>query len=146
MIKEFKYQWLVNELRINHMCPFHTCKEDVILAFRWADNSNDYEDNFLPRILIDRKRNVPSRQNDSSEESLCSRCGLSMFNSFEHAKKNYSGLPDRTKNLLGYTHIVSGQIDSNDGIVTIPNKHGHFDIFEYKNTSLIEKFSIVEEI
>lgn len=145
-MQRLKYQNLIDEQKLNSDCPNKNCRPvDNLEAFRWSFNPIAHEDNFLPKLLYDRKKGIPTRINSSDDSVLCSCCALSMFSTLEKAKTKFESIPKLNRKLLGYTHIAKGVL-TNDGLISQINNQGHFDFFEYEEVDLKAKFVIIEEL
>ncbi|MCD4795454.1 MAG: hypothetical protein K8R54_19645 [Bacteroidales bacterium] len=144
-IRKLKYQDLIDEQNLKLVCPNSNSKFAQITAYRWTFFPIENEDNFLPKLIYDKKKNIPHRINSNNESLICSSCGLSMFNSEINASKKFFSIPLRNRKLLGYTHISKGNLD-NHGLMSEISKTGHFDFFEFIDVDLKNKFSIDTEL
>lgn len=135
---EYKYQRIISSL---YNCPPDDCFSAEIDAFRFVQGDIKDENNFLPGILSN-----PSRANDQSDHFVCSYSGLSFFSSIEQAKAKYNKFRfnKRIAKALG-SHIAQGKLSSEDGVITPPNRDGHFDLHEFEGIDLQNKFTIVCE-
>ena len=89
-------------------------------------------------------RRINSKQ-FSKDKMKCSGYSLSLFNTLENAITKYAKLQKNMRNIkktIG-DHIALGSIDKTDGYVTEPNKHGHFDLHEFDDVNLKNKFSVI---
>ena len=144
--KPLKYHEIIKEQNLDSNCPFSDCYEANLTAYRWVKLPIEDEDNFLPKLILDRKHNKPPRRNNSDDKTICSDCALSMFDDKDKATKKFNKYPKRTRNLLGYSHVAKGEIAQSDGVITQISNSGHFDLFEYENVSLKHKFIISGEL
>jgi len=131
-----KYQKQTEEIP---NCPSPDCKSLTIEAFRFVFEDIHHRNNFLPALLINPKRQL------TKDSDKCSGYALSFFCSAETAKSQYLKLKKRNKNIgksIG-THIAQGVVNETDGLVSEINRNGHFDLHEFENTDLKNKFRII---
>jgi len=127
-------------------CPPITGKNITTDSYRFVFNDINHKNNFLPALII-----TPKRINSkifSEDRMKCSGYALSLFNKLENAIKRYVKLQKSVRNIkktIG-DHIASGLIDKSDGYVTEPNKHGHFDLHEFDDVHLKNKFSVIYDL
>lgn len=141
-----KYQDLINKQPVKIKCPFEGCLQGKRTGFRWIYLPIEDKLNFIPKQIYDELKGVPPRTNTPEDFILCSSCGISMFNSQESATKSYLSIPSSTRNKLGYTHLASGEISEEHGVMTGISVNGHFDLFEFEGVELRETFVTLEEI
>ncbi len=142
---KIKYQDLINQQKLSSECPFATCTTSTGEGFRWIFLPIENNDNFLPSILLNQKRNIPLRRNSGDDNSKCSSCAISMFDSEVHAVEKFNNFPKHIREMLGYTHVAQGVIDGL-GLKSRTNKSGHFDFFEFEDVDLLSVFIIVNDL
>jgi|GEM_PF-1530067 len=145
MNKTYKYQRQMDEKGLKELCPFTNCREADIPAYRWGIAPIENPENFLPAFLYNQIRQIPPRANSNNDFESCSTFALSMFTSLETAKNRFNGMFERNKKMLGYTHVLSGNILKSMGVISEINKGGHFDLFEYEGIELRNSFEVVGE-
>lgn len=117
-------------------CPPAAAASSPRTGFRFVHKAND-PDSFLPVECIKPRRGT-------GQPVSCSSCGLSMFDTEDHARKKYKALAASGKNVrleLG-GHLAKGALTAADG-THHPAKPGHFDFYEYDTANLHAAFSIV---
>lgn len=106
-------------------------------AFRLVQNPLSATD-FLPPAKVNH-----GRQKFGKRPVNCGAFALSYFKTYEQAQSQRCKLValygPSTK--IG-DYIASSLIEPNDGLCTQPNGHGHFDLYEEKNTALENKSSV----
>ncbi len=143
---KLKYSREIKELGLKIDCPYKDCSTINTNSFRWIKMPLKNINNYLPRIILNYSNSIPLRRNDLSDNSKCSDCGLSMFNSKENAIRKFFGFPERIRKNLGYTHIASCNISEEDGLSSKINLQGHFDFFEFVDINLADKFELIGEL
>jgi len=133
-VPNLKYQKEVDEMD----CDFKGFVERERVAFRWTFENIDDQRNFLPRFLLQPKR----------ERNDCIGWGLSFYTTQEAAKKRLIDIVGYRKNLykkLG-DHVAKGNLIKNDGLSDKEQDNGHFTHFEYEKIDLTLTFNVVEKI
>lgn len=106
--------------------------------------SADAVNNFLPPGI-----QKPERVDDEQRSHLkCSFFAISMFTTKDKALKHYEKLKGRNPMIhlrLG-SFIAEGDITPSDGVISAPNKHGHFDLHESKSADLAKSFKVLEKL
>lgn len=144
MTKNYKYQIDIDLISKECQCPtseYFSFGEKE--AFRFVFEDPDHPNNFLPPLKIN-----PSRFLSKESMEKCHGLGLSLYGKKENAKKKFEELISTFKNFkktIG-THIAKGIITDEDGHITKENKITHFDIYEFENVVLNEKFVIIEAL
>ena len=141
MSKPLKYQELITEIATNGQCPFDGCDQKQLAGFRWSFEDTSIDDIYLPTSLVDRAKNIPRRIN--SEVDHCKSCGLSLFVSYDAAKKKWNRFPQRTKEKMGFTHVLQLDITAEIGVSSNSDKDGHFTFFEYAESVNKEMYQMV---
>lgn len=139
-LKGMKYN--VDLCAIND-CPPLTSERVQRQAYRFVFNPI-CEKSFIPQG-IKKPQRVSGSTNDVER---CSLLGLSMFIDEEKALTRYQELKSKFKNinkLIG-THLAAGIIEPKHGLITKPNKQGHYDLFESKDIDLCLDFKITLDL
>lgn len=110
---------------------------ESLTAFRLVKNPLSADD-FLPPARLN-----GGRQKVGGRPVSCSAFALSYFETYEQAQSHRCKLVAQhgEKLKLG-DHIAQSLIDPADGLCTRPDKRGHFDLYEEKNTALASKSSV----
>lgn len=140
----FKYDTLIKAKKLIG-CPPDSCTPKTILGFRWVYDSISNENNFLPSHLFDSKVLKKDTSNEDNRVS-CLKCGLSVFSELRFAKSQYNSLSRRIKQKFSYTHIASGQIRPEDGVVSEVRNNGHYTFFESEQSEPHKTFEIIDTI
>lgn len=119
-------------------CPPKNAISKKMTAFRYVNNPIRKED-FNNYIKLGK---LP-RQTEKSHE-ICSRCGLSMFNTLSAAIAKYNNLPKKSS--FEYTHVAKGELHPDDGKCSDTNKLGHFTFHEFYDCDLVPKFKIETQL
>lgn len=112
-------------------------KEQDRLSYRWVFEDIKDQRNFIPRYF-----------DETVDRTIAEGWALSFFDTSEQAKTRLLKLVKDKEFLfkkLG-THIAKGELKTHDGISNNSNKFGHFDLFEYENVILDERFDIMEQV
>lgn len=123
-------------------CPPKNCKPGTREAFRVVHADFSHPNNFRPSVAINPQRAFPN------DEKKCSACALSLFTTkdavinFIHSIEKTN--PKIRKSLGG--HIASGVVQPSDGLLSIPDNHGHFDLFEAAGANLAQRFKAIGAI
>jgi hypothetical protein len=78
----------------------------------------------------------------------CLGFALSVYDSFNNAKKAFENVIKRFKNfpkIVGH-RLAQIEVKKDDGLATEPAMSGHFDFFEYANTDLRTKIVDVQKL
>ncbi len=140
-----KYQSEIDALGLT-FCPDAVVPETEIEAFRFSFNPIENELNFVPNVIFDRQRNSPFNYEKATAEKKCLRCGASFYLNLESAINKWNNISERIRELLGYTHIANGKLDSNDGLMRVPDITGHFTFYELETANLTTKFNLISEL
>jgi hypothetical protein len=141
MSKQLKYQELIDETAANGKCPFDGCDHKELPGFRWSFEDTSIDEIYLPTSLVDKVKNIPRRIN--SELDYCKSCGLSLFISYDAAKKRWKRIPQRTKEKMGFTHVLQLNITAEIGVASNSDDDGHFTFFEYAECVNREMYQMV---
>lgn len=138
MTKRLKYQKEIDGLK--EICPPRNVLQTKIFSYRFSNEDIKHEKNFLPPAKL-----YPKRINN--EKGKCKLFGLSFFTTEELAKKTYVTVR-KAMQKNGYTHLINGYLDEDDGLQTPPNKNGHLALYEFeeKPVELEEKFEIISKL
>jgi hypothetical protein len=142
-----KYQSLIDSFSLSLPCP-NNCGQVKITAYRWVKSSFADGQSFLPNHIFDTNRGKKPRKNDRGDEVKCGMCALSFFDSIDSSSKNVEAIGGSSKllNLLGYSHLATGEIEDKDGLASDIDDVGHFIFFEFEGIELEKKFSIIQPI
>jgi hypothetical protein len=132
----FKHQKDINT-HAPQNCPPSDAIPKSILAFRFVCDPITNQD-FMTQINLG---NLPRRTEEMHDS--CKRCGLSMFLTIESAKYKYSVVPNKSR--FQYTHLAKGELIESDGVCSDAT-NGHFTFYEYANSAVWSKFSIVSQL
>jgi hypothetical protein len=133
-----RYQEEIDKRSLSIKCPFSDNRPDNIRSFRWVIDPIDHQDNFIPNVLFNERKGIPSFPIGSSAQDICLRCGISLMDSIESAKRIWGKLAPRTRKNLGYTHIAEGFIKEDDGLVIIEDIK-HFTFYENESEEFLLK-------
>lgn len=124
-------------------CPPQSCANIQRPAYRFVFNP------ICSKSFIPQGKKSPQRVNKAANDTeRCSLLGLSMFATEAKAISRYKYLKKMIRNIdktIG-THLATGTIEPKHGLVTEPNGHGHYDLFEYKNIDLSSDFKIMLDL
>lgn len=144
-----KYAEQISALALPIACPDSSSNpREFVVAYRLVNEPIGFEDNFTPQSIKRERRNgsPPKRRLDPKDhEWFCEEWGLSMFSSLQKMKAFFQGNPRLIK-AMGCTHIASGPITLSDGVCTTPDDRSHFNLFEFEQVDLTNKFSIVDKV
>ncbi|WP_372772362.1 hypothetical protein [Mangrovibacterium sp.] len=146
MSKNFKYQEDMKAIREQHNCECpakHLKAISHMEAYRFVHEDINHKSNFLPQL-----KDEPARFIDNNGKKKCDYLSLSFFTKAESAKSRFSSLAKTVKNIhktLG-THIAVGALDSNDGLKTEDCSSNHFDLYEFEEADLKNKFAIIDKL
>lgn len=141
-----KYQHEIDNFGLDIQCPENVVAPIEITAYRWSFNPIGHALNFLPNVVYDRVTNNPFNYKTAKSNVKCRRCSASYFTNIDSARDKWEGISLQIRLNLGYTHISSGILDENDGVMKEPDKEGHFGFYESDTANLATKFTIVEEL
>jgi hypothetical protein len=112
-------------------------------SYRYAFDDINYKSNFLPQL-----KDHPARFIDSDGKKKCDFLNLSMYSTIEGAREKYYQLANSFPNFkkTAGTHIANGFLDSEDGLITEEGYLTHFELYEFENVELKNKFKIIEKL
>lgn len=124
-------------------CPPTNSKNREMEAYRYTFDQISNPENFKPQII-----KKPARFNDRTDLEKCSGFGISLYEDEQKAVDFYSELSKTISNIkkLVGSHLAKGKLATNDGVCTDVDAQGHFDLHEYENTNLSQKFSIIKAL
>lgn len=100
----------------------------------------------MPQAIKIERGIIPPRSFEKPTQK-CADFGISLFDSKESATKFYFGiLRPIVREKLGYTHISTGEIKKEDGVITEVEKSGHFNLHEYASSVCLKNFILVEAL
>jgi hypothetical protein len=143
----FKYEEFICDLGIECPPPDYGRKERVCFRFVFECSDTRHYSNFLPGPLQPPKRGLLPRTPEDPKD-LCMSYALSFFISMDSARRKINSLLKHFKKadiMLG-THIAQGILDQNDGVMSEPNRQGHFSLHEFRNARLDSKFVIIHQM
>lgn len=145
MSNKFKYHKEIEKLQQLGICcpPDELAVPNNLKAFRFVfANPNRIENHKPPGV------NNPKRVLAMNNKRKCSSYALSCFKSSDMAKQFFLNISKHTPNFYKIVGemLVSGVLDSNDGLITKEDKNTHFDLFEFENCNLSEKFTPIEKL
>lgn len=137
--KVFKYK----AIALLTQCPPLESVSKEIDAYRYTFDPITNSENFIPQVV-----KKPGRFNDKSDLEKCSGYGLSLYENEQKAVDYYAELAKTISNIkkLVGSHLAKGKLELNDGVCTDVDIHGHFDLHEYENADLSQKFSIIKPL
>jgi len=143
-----KYQHNIDELGISKVCPPKDLSKIDLVAFRWVYDPINHHLNFLPNYEFDKAKGNVERYTNGEYDDVrkCARCSQSFFITLDAAKINHRKLSKMFKDLLGYTHVASGNLSNIDGEATKASTTGHFSFYEDSNSDLVSKFGICDQL
>lgn len=122
-------------------CPPAESYQDTKAVYRWVCNPLT-EECFVPQAIKNPRRVL----NAKSIEDECSCWGLSLHTCIGKSKLAYkavkANLPNADKIFGGF--IAEGQLDNLSGLLTPPDKNGHFDLHPFTGFSGITTFRVVD--
>lgn len=113
--------------------------EKDIEAYRWVFQDINNANNFIPL--------AKDPQNNSARRK-CGGWALSFHETENASKESWEYLTDDKPNKykkIG-THIAKGNIFKSDGKCSDADSHLHFNLIEYKNVDLKNKFTIIKQL
>jgi hypothetical protein len=137
----YKYEYFIKDLSD---CPPCHCVGRNIEAFRILFESLDDHRNFIPNSVRDPRRDNSPRYREDIY-GRCSGYALSFFASLECLKRRYRKYKKSFRNFdkIAGTHVAQGHIFANDGVTTIVDENGHFDLYEFEGSNIRPRFNIV---
>lgn len=141
-----KFQHEIDAFQLDIQCPEGVVEPNELVAFRWSYTPIEHRLNFLPNVVFDREINNGYNYNNKGSQIKCRRCAASYFTNIENAKNKWEGISLQNRLNLGYTHIASGVLEANDGVMREPDRDGHFGFYESDTANLATKFTIVGEL
>jgi hypothetical protein len=74
--------------------------------------------------------------------------GLSMFTTAEAIQKKFGKLIAKYPNIANDIgdHIAEGTLHSSHGVITKPNKHHHFNLFEFVGIDVSVHFRVIGKL
>jgi len=147
MDKTFKYADLVNDLA---NCPPADSQEINSNIYRYIFEDENHENNFKPVLLI-----KPARVNHKMfdlDEMKCRGYALSVYDSLDNSRKAFVNMQKRNKNFGNNVgeYVAEIAVTSDDGLASAPSNsntnRGHFDFFEFTETTLRNNIILVEKL
>lgn len=147
MDRPFKYQDQLKYIAEFRGCNFPpdnlyvpNFKEDV---FRFIFDNPDHPYNHRPPFI-----NKPIRANNPNDRMKCDGYALSCFEEENQAKQAYQNLIKNIRNFhkTAGNSLSRGFIDDNDGLVDTTSKNGHFNLYEFEECDLSQKFIFTEKL
>jgi hypothetical protein len=144
-----KYQSYIDALKLSIICPdnLSQLKEDIEV-YRLSYSPISHENNFLPNVIFDPKRNITFfdySEKNTDEGKKCLRCGASFFKNVDKAIATLKHLSGQIKQSYGYTCIAKGSLNGEDGLIKHNEKGDHFTLYEFEGVELAKKFEIINE-
>lgn len=120
-------------------CPPEGAQPRSTRAFRWAYSP-------LAQVSFDAPA-AKKPKRGFGPSACCGDYGVSFFASESQARTRYARLAASmgtapAQVALG-THLAEGDLLPGDGAQTLPDKGGHFDLYEDVAVSLVSRFQIV---
>lgn len=146
MGKKFKYQEDMDIIKNEHNCDCPNKDLKAIISFevyRYVYEDINNKRNFLPQLKDD-----PVRFIDANGKKKCDYLSLSMYAKIEGAKERYYQLLNSFPNFnkTAGTHLANGVLDAMDGLITDEGYLTHFELYEFQNVELQNKFNIIEKL
>lgn len=146
MDKKFKYQMDMDIIKDECNCECPNKSLNVInsfMAYRYVFEDIYHKSNFLPQFKDD-----PSRFTDANGKKKCDYLSVSMFAKIEGAKERYHQLANSFPNFkkTAGTHIANGVLNADDGLITNEGCLTHFELYEFENAELQNKFTVSEKL
>lgn len=141
-----KYKTEIDKFELTIDCPQSAVAiPNELPSFRFSFSPIGHEHNFLPNVVFDRVRNSSVNYAKKSPEQKCSRCGASFYQKKDDCKYAWSNLPGSIREILSYTHIAFGKLNTDDGVM-VNGINGHFTFYENEGADLKSKFELIEEL
>jgi hypothetical protein len=146
MGKKFKYQEDMDNIKNEHKCECPNKDLKAISpfeAYRYVFEDINHKSNFLPQL-----KDNPARFIDDNGKKKCYYLNLSMYSKIEGAKEKYYQLINTIPNFwkTAGTHIANGVLDAEDGLITEENHISHFELYEFEDVELKNKFNVIEKL
>jgi hypothetical protein len=146
MRKKFKYQEDMDIIKYEYNCDCPNKDLKAIISFeayRYVYEDINYKSNFIPQLKDD-----PARFIDDNGKKKCDYLNLSMYTKIECAKERYYQLSNSFPNFkkTAGTHIAKGLLETMDGLITNEGYMTHFELYEFENVELQNKFKIIEKL
>lgn len=145
IIEKLKYRKEISDLISNGInLPSGLTNPINIEAFRWIFD-NETESNHLPIYLHRPQRFIQAREKKSLKTS---GFALSCYDNESNAENNFNRHSKSHPNfwkIVGNS-ISRGTIEDPDGRITIPSSSGHFDLYEFVECNLNDKFAITKKL
>jgi hypothetical protein len=125
-------------------CPPSNCTSvnNSKIAARWVTGTIPDPAHFLP-VRIE----TPSRKLGNSHEKKCSGYALSFFESAEHARRCLQYMAANSPKFeMKWTYIAHTLINPGDGLVSIADHKGHFDLHEFDHVRMEAQVQLVEKV
>ncbi len=132
------------KVECNCECPNKNLKSiNSLLAYRYVFEDISHKSNFLPQY-----KDNPSRFTDANGKKKCNYLSLSMFTKIEGAKEKYNQLANSFPNFkkTAGSHIAHGVLNEDDGLITDESFFTHFELYEFENAELQNKFTVSEKL
>lgn len=137
----FKYEEYLSPIRAEstNPCPSEDSENTVNPIFHWVHNPI-HEDDFLPLGLLILQGKRGKRGFPRDRNQCCDYFGISMHVSLEKSREHFYAFGEPVRVSMGYTHIVVGEIDNEDGVRTQIDNNGHFNFHPYEQIETVDKF------
>ena len=145
MSKKYKYQNDIESINCLGICcpPEELYEPNSLEAFRFVfDDPKHIRNHNVPGNI------TPQRVLTENDHEKCTLFGLSCFQKKDGAISFFNDVRKTIKKfdkIVG-NNISTGIIDNEDGHVTKPQEYTHFDLFEFENCDLSQKFVPIEKI
>lgn len=126
------------------LCPPSNCAPVIQpkIAARWVTGTMPNPNHFLP-VRIE----TPSRKLGDSHERKCSGYALSFFESVDHARKCLQYMAANSPKFeMRWTYIANTLINPGDGLMSITDHKGHFDLHEFDHVRMETQVHSVEKV
>lgn len=139
-VKTLKYK---TELDKIENCPNIDCIEREIQSYRFVrDEEINNEINWTTPADIQKQNNF--RRGFKGDVVPCNYFALSFFDSIENATKKLNSFNKNFRRK--FVGIAEGMIEKKDGVCSSVNDEGHFDLYEYADTSFENRFQSIQKI
>jgi hypothetical protein len=142
VLKDFKYIKEINELIAKGLQLPDLCEPANKYACRFFFREG-HDNNHKPIYIQNPKRVI-----SNVDQISTSGYALSCFEDIKNAIRKFELLKTTNKNIhktIGNS-ICGGIIEFDDGLITKANNITHFDLYEYFDCNLSEKFTLEVEI
>ena len=128
------YQRQVSELKTE--CPPKSAETKNTPCYRLSMENHEHNENFLPRAI--------TGLGLGNRPVQCDDFGLSFYDNLDGIRKLRKNLSKRIKNII-WKKILQGTLEVSDGLQTVPNSKGHFDLHVYEEVlgSLPKRFEVI---